>query len=186
MRGQQGFVTTTGTMMVEMGDTHLCQATRAASAGRTIEMSGRGRGSGGIAASRNDMVGVWIIIIGVMVILISGGSAAGAWNGAHGETRAGATVGKEGIIQGRAVAGTISACCGVIIIIEGSTMEAGGGESGGDGGVMFKASGAAAATDSKENPEDNGGGGKTDQDKDTSNSAGIAEKTGRKMRCWVD
>lgn len=173
-----------------MGDTHLCQATTvAAIAERAIEVSGGGRWGGGIALAgtgRNDMVCVWIIIVGVIVILISGGSAAGAWNGAHGETGAGATVGKEGIIYGRAIAGTISACCRVVVVIKWSAMEARGGESGGDGGVVLKESGAAAAADSKEDPENNGGGGKANQDKDTSNSTGVAKKTGKKMRWWVD
>jgi hypothetical protein len=177
-------------MVGEMGDTHLCQATAgAASAEMAIEVSGGGRWSGGIAFAgtrRNDMVYVWIIIVRVMVILISGGSAAGAWDGAHGEARARALVGMEWIIYGRAVAGTISACCGVIVVVEWSAMEARGGESGGDGGVVFKASGAAAATDSKDDPENNGGGGKADQDKDTGNSTGIAKKTERKGEMGVD
>lgn len=169
-------------MVREMGDTHLCEATTGAAISESaIEVSGRGRGGGGGIAtagtSRNDMVCVWIIIVGV-VILISGRSAARAWNRAHGETRAGATmVGKEGIIYGRAVARTISTSCGIVIVIEWSTMETGGGESCRDGGVVLEASGSTAATDGKEDPENDGGGGKADQDKDASNGTGIAKKS---------
>lgn len=174
----------------EMGDTYLCQATTgAASAGSAIEVSGGRSWGGGIAIAgtgRNNMVCVWIIIVRVIAILISGGSAAGAWNGTHDETRAGATLGKEGITCGRAVARTIGASCGVVVVIEWSAMEARGGESGGDGGVVLKASGAAAATDSKKDPENNGGGGEANQDKDTGNGTGVMKKTGRKMRWWVD
>ena len=82
-----------------MGDTHLCEATTgAASAERATKESGGGRWGGGIAIAGTRRNDIWIMIVGIVAILKSGGSAAGAWDGAHGKAGAGATVGMEGII----------------------------------------------------------------------------------------
>jgi len=109
-------MTATGAMVVTASTHPFETITQAAIAVRAVEKSARGGGVIFLGACGDYVVCEWVVLVSIEIGLISCGNAADVWNGAHGETGAGATLGTEGIIEGRAIAGAVDA--GVVVVIE--------------------------------------------------------------------